>query len=589
MILPPKDDRAPFYRNLIRETERASRSDRRQRFRRNRLWYLYGTDTNTPARYNRLLEYGKASASYLYSPSFARFDVVLPPEFGDHFLEEEDAARDAIHRLWQDSEAARTAALVVEAAHWQDTAIAKVFTDRNEPTIELISDFSDVCVMRESLNSWERQEMIVHFFVTDVATFRRMVWNRPDRDRLTDMAQQYAVPGQDTYGGAPAAIANILLIAASPSMQGNVSDMGETSLAIPKESEPLVKLAEAWVWDDHAHVACDKCGRSVGAFVHEHERLSGLPMIHEFKPGDGYEGDYRVVLYFEPTEEILQEPRNPLEPGKHPFHALCLNETPGYLWGIAPIEPLIPLQRWREERLSDIRLGLDKQFDPPLVATGIQGLTDEALDRLRTRGSNVQSAMPGGKVEPVNIPMPPDAFAEIQEIDRMIDELGGLPARVRGSSDTAVRSGDQLMAGATLGAGPTLARAMIVENFINSVVTDLLHLYRRVSKKPLRKANGEEFLPSQLPAELVALVSAHSASPIYQQQLLPKVDFAAKHKWIDAEDGVDLLQLPGSEKKRAKARKLQAAQAEKAEKVTQAQIHKLEADAAKKTADAKKL
>ena len=52
---------------------------------------------------------------------------------------------------------------------------------------------------------------------------------------------------------------------------------------------------------------------------------------------------------------------------------------------------------------------------------------------------------------------------------------------------------------------------------------------------------------------------------------------------------MDLLQLPGSEKKRAKARKLQAAQAEKAEKVTQAQIHKLEADAAKKTADAKKL
>ena len=145
------------------------------------------------------------------------------------------------------------------------------------------------------------------------------------------------------------------------------------------------------------------------------------------------------------------------------------------------------------------------------------------------------------------------------------------------------------MAGATLGAGPSLDRAMIVENFLNGVATDLLHLKRRVSKRAIRKANGEEFLLAQLPADLVAIVSAHSASPIYQQQLLPKVDFAAKHKWIDAEDGVDLLQLPGSEKKRAKARKLQAAQAEKAEKVTTAQIHKLEADAAKKTADAKKL
>ncbi len=501
------------------------------------MWYLLGTDESARVRYNKLQEHVRASTSYLYAPEAIRFGVTLPPHYGDQWIEEEEVAREELHRLWHDSDAGLTVQLGVEWAHVAPTVVFKVLVSGNEPYVDLIADPSDIGVLRPDLHEWDRQEAIVHWYVLDRSAFRRMIAAIPDekyRTTLMAEAEEHAGPGESPGSAEtlPDAIHNIILAQATPNMIGVARAPADTSLAHPVVAEPVVKLAELWVRDD----ALD---------------------------------DWRVVTDFLATERIIWDPQNPLVSGEHPFHPLCLEPTPGYLWGVAPIERLLELQKWRERRMAQIEALMDIQLDPPLFFEGVSGLQDEKAKIFRKPGGLLSSPLPGAKVTPVVPPMPPDAFADVQEMDRQFASMGGLPLGMRGQTEPGVRSGEQALIQAILAAGPTLSKAMRVENCVEGIATAALRLQRRISKTTLRKGDGTEFLLAQMPGDFVARVSAHSASPIYAQQIAQKAQMAKQAGAISNEDYIRMLGLPQDDILAVKAKKLAQAQAERAKKLVE--------------------
>lgn len=568
MRLPStSEERARLFRNLIRQMEH-DREERRLRHRRYKKLLITGSEGVYPAIYGKLAEHVENSTSFLYSSSAVRFGVNLPPHFGDEWMDEEEAAGNELHRIWHDTGAGLTFGLGVRWAHADDTSVFKVTAEGGEPRVDLIPDPADVGVMRPDLNEWDRQEAIVHWFALDLPTYARLLAGIPDDRRRADLwtqAQEHATPWMGTNDDAlPAPVQSLIISAVSPNMigapTGGVLGYPNVSLAIPRSREPMVPMAELWVLDD---------------------------MDSKDRKGN-WHADYRKVWMFCPTEQIILDADNPLVPGEHPFHGLTLNPVPGYLWGICPLEALLGLAQWRERRMGQVDRLMELQLDPPLFFEMFGGAIDEQRKRFWQPGGSIASPMPNAKVTNLAPQMPPEAFAEINEIDRMFAARAGLPLGSQGRTEPGVRSGDQAQVQAILGAGPTLERAMLVEHRCEAIATQMLRLRRRLSGETLRTKEGHEFLLSQVPDEFVARVNAHSASPLFGQMIVQKAVLAMDRKAISAEDFVALLDLPMVEMLQAKARRAAKQGAERAERLVQAKETEAQAKETRAEAQARK-
>lgn len=535
-----EDERHRLYKQTIRQCE-ISRSDRRARARRLRQLFIVGSDEDERVRYNKLEEYVKFSTSYLYSETSTKFGVAYPPHYGDTWVEELEAFREELHRYWHDSSASGTFGLGVKWAHVWDSVVFKVILTRNEPELTMIPDPSDVGVWNEYSNSWDRQEAVVHWYQLDTASFRRWVESHPRSEELAEMAERSGTPSAEAHREVlPATVQRIILASANPTMVGAVNAAPDLAFALPRVAAPMVRMAELWIWDDDVR-------------------------------------DYRVVQHFLNAEEIVFDRVNPLLSGRHPFYDLTLDPVPGYLWGRCPLESLLRLQKWREAKMDSLDLRDELQLNPPIFFEGMSTLDGEKAKAFRRPGGNITTATPNAKMTPM-VPSPlPDAFSFIEQIDLMFARLGGLPKAMTGESMAGVRSADQTLMQAILGSGPTMDYAMRVEKCLESIATDMMHLWRRVSPTPLMTSRGDKFLLSQLPDDFVARVWGHSSSPLFAQQTVEKAMMAKQLGAIDGESLLDYLDLPLTENLKAKARMMLAGGVETKERMLQAKEKEAEA------------
>jgi hypothetical protein len=358
-------------------------------------------------------------------------------------------------------------------------------------------------------------------------------------ERLFGVGEAHAMPGFEAINETlPATMQRIILASASPTMIGAAQGNINTMLAIPQVNDPVVRLAELWVRDDEQQ-------------------------------------DYRVVTHFLATEEVMWDPVNPLRSGCHPFVPLTLGPTPGYAWGICPQEDLILLQAWRERKMIEVDQRDELQLDPPVFFEGFTNIRDEQAKAFRRPGGNMSSAQPNAKITPLIPPPLPDPFGMVREIDQMFSMQGGLPKALQGQTEPGVRSGEQAAMQALLAGGPTMVRAMLVEDCLEAVATQQLRLHRRLLGTTIRKQSSQEFLLSQMPGDFVCRVWAHSASPLYAQQIVQRAVLAKDKGAIDNEDFLEFLDLPMTDTKlKAKARKLAQAQAERQERLLKIQEEK---------------
>lgn len=581
-------ERDALYRNLLRSAELASRTDRRDRFRRMRALNLTGTANNARARVNNLKEWRRLSASLIYNQKGVTFGLSYPPHYGgkdperlttDELEQMAELAREDLHYTWYDSDMPTEFGKAVHQAHYADTSWLKLLVNRNEIMLALVPDPSDICVGDEAVPV-SQQEVIVHFYAQNLYAFHRQIHGlEPSfRQKVWDAAQNEASAQSDTPSDSlPGALPRIILASAQPTMSGNVANTFDTMLGLPRSKEQKIELAELWVWDDRARRMCKECLERRGSWRHT-EAWIRAGVGHEYVEGE-LVPDWRAVTLLASTLDILYDPVNPLGIEGHAFFPLCLepDSTANYAYGIAPQEDLIGAQEWSEYKWDQLNERDDIDMDPPISAYGVPMRDGETTARWRKKGADIPLNSPQAKIEFHRPPPLPDKYEMVDRIDAKMRRQEGIPKVMAGETEAGVRSGEQAMAQALLGAGPTLDHAMAVERCLEAVATAAMHLKREISDRPLVRDNGERFLLRQMPADFSVTVWGHSASPIYTEHNFQKAVVLRKTGDISGEDMLIYANLPNTDMLRRKQKKLAEGQAQMQEKKVELADRKVKA------------
>jgi len=543
--------RDSFYQDVIRHCA-VSRPERAANYRRWERWYELGTEGGTRARYNMLAAYVDRATAYVYSQDTTRFACKLPRHLQEQWAPHAELARDVFSDLWHGSDSDLQVGQAIEYAYPFGATILKTVT---WPSLALYYlDPADFGVITEHCPRLSDQEAVVHWFTATNYEMDRYLSGGPGRpphprkDIIMASLEGTVTPGTAEDGnGIPAAMGTVIVSALNPlvSVTGNAMVGPNSGIPEPQVDIPLTELAELWIWDD----ARD---------------------------------DYRCVTYLESAGLTIWERLNPTLPDELPFTKVCPFPHKKYFWGRVDIEKQMPLQEWRELLMTRIDDLLKRQLKPPKALIGFPGITDEKAQALNRSGGILTSNSPGGRVENLRPEMPPDAFAEVHQIDFMSGETGGLPAVLQGQGDAGVRAGQQANVMATLASARPRKRAFIVEDQIEEAATKLFRVQRRMDETVYALPDGREFLLAHLPPETSMQISAHTASPLYQEATERKADKLLKAGAIDKPTYVELIDPPMSDAIRARARVLEKAQAQAREQMLRARHEEQMAKATKK-------
>src|SRR5262249_26046432 len=162
-----------------------------------------------------------------------------------------------------------------------------------------------------------------------------------------------------------------------------------------------------------------------------------------------------------------------------------------------------------ESHLTQIDEVITRQLDPSKLFIGIPDF-DEAGRAMKSPGGYYGTAEQTGKVETIDVKVSQEAFALDGKIDSMFAEAGGIPPVLQGEQGQGVRSQNNLIALAGIGAGRVRHMALQLEATLSRVATLAFRVLQRNDPQTYTATNGERFILSQLPPGMTLQVSAHS-------------------------------------------------------------------------------
>lgn len=533
-----------------------SRNRRQEKYGWYRIWFERGTDqVGPPARYNKIQAHLRRQSSFLYAPESTRFSVVTPSEHRKTFVQHVDVARDEMIHHWRNSGADVLWANMVVMGLVYGGVVAKVL-----PTPEYGGMYyiypGDVGVLREDVPDWSKQEVITHWSLMTVSELAKLVEGHPQSKRILQEAMAQATP-QTGGQQLPSMLQQVVATSISGSFP-NQTVTGVTNLTLasddhPETEEPMVEIAEVW----------EKCD-------------------YKTKSGEAFT-DYLVTTTM--GDHVLLERRNPVLPwvpgglhrdpilAEHPFIGLIPDPTPDYIWGRAPISQLLQMQEWRETRMNQVDKGFELSLEPPRFFSGLS-MQDEKLNALRKAGTYISSPMQGVRMDTIKPELPQNPLEYLHEIDRMFAEAGQLTETLQGSNPQGVRAGSQVSELAGIGIGPIRAQALIIEDALEQAATKMWLIKVRMDDTNYPLPNGDTFLLADLPPGTTVKVDAHSASPVYAEQVKQDAVVLYKAGAIDAVTLIELMNPPMMETLRDKARVLQDQKAEFTKKKLQIEEEK---------------
>lgn len=541
-----REKREAVYLGL-RQSCDISRGDRGARYAARRSWFLRGSEGPDTARFNKLAGAIRDLTAFLFAAEMTRYGVKVPKEYAEEMIEEAMSATITFGEAWHDADAPAIVKMGLEWACVFDSMIVKILKTQAGPEVYLIHP-GMFGVLREGVPHLDRQEAFCEWYTMGVAELERQLRFHPDGAELF-----HAIASEATVGMpmAPAqalssAQSRLVMSMVTPNMVGTAG-VGFPMGPEPMEDEPTVTMAELWVWDDD---------------------------LGELDPVSGKrKGNYRVVDMHEGTDRITFDRECPTDwTGTHPYTFITPEPDLNYIWGHSKVEPLIPLQRWREDMFNKIGARVDLQLRPPRSFTGWGGLNDERVAALNRPNGWLNNPNMSGKVETYKPDMPPDAFAEIKEIDRMFSERLGLKGLLEGQADPNVRNTGQAGIMASLASAGIRQQSLIIEDQVEEIATKFFRILRLTDKAEYHVGKEKAFLLDQLPEGTMIKVAAHTSSPLYAERLEQKAATLFKDGLIDGEDFIQLMDVPMQELLGPKAKRLQQGKAEKFEEVEKTKL-----------------
>jgi len=557
MKFPAKQEERELVYIGLRNSCEISRGDRSARYAARRAWYLRGTEGPNMCRYNKLAGAIRDYVGFVFAAEMTRYGIKPPRQYSSDrtVIAQAMVASNVFGEAWHDADCAAAINTGLEWASVYDTIVVKVMKTAKGPDLYLIHP-GNFGVLREGVPYLDRQEAFVEWYRMGVSELERSLAYHPDgKDLFRRIASQATT-------GAPLAPAQALTSAQgrlqfssiSPTMVGTAG-IGFPIGPEPMEDEPTVDCAELWVWDDE---------------LGDHDETHDPPRR---------KGNYRVVDMHVGTDLVMWDREAPQDwKESHPYVFLTPETDLGYIWGRSKVEPLMPLQQWREDLMNKIGQRIELQLKPPRTFTGWGGLNEDRVALLNRPNGFLNNPNLSGKVETFSPEMPPDAFAEIKEIDRMFSERLGLKGLLEGQADPSVRNTGQAGVMASLASAGIRTQSLIIEDQIEEIATKFFRILQITDQGEYvyQEAEGEQpaerFLLAHLPGDTVVKVAAHTSSPLYAERLEAKAAALHKEGLLDAEDYLNMLDIPLHELLGPKAKRMQEQKAAKLEAVERTKL-----------------
>lgn len=560
---------------LVSQRDRISRGE----FYKN--YFMYGAeDAQGAAMFNKTYSYIDDLESLLFSPTNLRFHIG-DPDLPN--LLEQAKGRAASSKLRQRVRQSDTDTMMGAAVGWS-LVKGKTFIKQAwkggafKPSLVMPETMGVMHENYEHLD--ENMEAFTHSILITPYQLHRLLADHPDKEALLKKAKRYTMQGLEGFQEAGAQKQVIVggLYPFQPAggapiqMKGIVDWLGSPTPVIdPKVQGSLLRLDEAWVWNDAKN------------------DWSTFQMV-----GDDILifGKYQIVNAFAHNTETQQSA--PELKGKHPFNEFCVNPTPGYFWGRSEIPMVMMLQEAMNARLNGINALLRKQENPPKKFVGSTGVNQNALAKFNKPGGYWSDANPNAKIDEMPPQISADLWASLHEYERMFDEMGGLPPIARGRGEAGVRSQGHAETLVRMFSPRFKDRALLVERDVEACGALMLDIAKTFDDRklfawvPERAAAGQAmdmtklidppapglvavpFAFSALSDDLVLTVDAHSSSPAFMADARALVFDLFKVGGMSVEDVIEHVDAPNSDELLAG---IQRRAAEKAAQIKEVEQH----------------
>lgn len=510
----------------------ASQTSRLNQYTLYSNYVLSGSENPSQAAlFNKTYAYIDDLESLLYSPVSLRFHIGDEDDPNILNVAKGRAASGKLRNLERRSE---TDTLLSESVFWS-LVKGKAFIKSNFRR----GNFSTSLVQPECFGVYneihnkldEDMECFVHSILITADQFARLVWNKPNRDELLRKAKNYVNNPEGPPGrGADRQVITGGLYPFQPAGTGTpnrtsgiVDWMGLPKPIIgPQVERNLLRLDELWVWNN------DQEDWSTFQLIGNDILIMGdVQLINAF-------------AYDPKTHHSVAELK-----GKHPFTEIGPNRIDGYFWGRSEIQNVALLQEALNSRINGINKLLRKQEDPTRTFVGASGINQVAYSRFNKPGSFYAEQNPNAKIQLDKIDVPADLGGWMHEIERMFDEMGGLPPIARGRGEAGVRSGNHAETLIRMFSPRFKDRALLVERDVEALGglhLDMarVHIAKKITAWVPKDAAGleEDDLPNPLilpPAEglvpvrfafadleedVTLSIDSHSSSPAFSKEAM---------------------------------------------------------------------
>jgi hypothetical protein len=540
-------------------------------------YYLLGAENaDVPALFNKTYVYLDDLESLLYSP------VSLAWHIGDPSMPnalEQAKGRAAATRLKHHTRFSETDTKISQAVCWSlvkgKTFIKQHWSrDKFQPAViqpEMMGVFMEA---HDCLD--ENMEAFVHSTWITPYQYARLLWNIKDkavRDELMRKGKRYQKPGKQAIVDADQAMKQVIVGglypyqpsgSQKPQTRGIVDWMGGPSPILSADLVgSLMRLDELWVWDDARQ------DWATFQMIGDDILLMGRLLIQN-------------ALAFNPAS--LQSV--PELKGQHPFTEFCANPLDGYFWGRSEIANVALLQESLNSRMAGINRLLRLQEDPPKKFMGSSGVNQNALARFRKPGGYWTDSSPTAKVETDSPQIPETLWESNHEIERLFDEMGGLPPIAKGRGEAGVRSQGHAETLVRMFSPRFKDRALLIERDVEALGQLMLQIGRAHDDCRLigwvaeqyagleKKIEPDAFLippaPGMAPVQFSlhdlsensrVSVESHSSSPAFQMEARGLAFDLLKIGAADQVDVVDRIDVSNPEELVANIERRQAEKA----------------------------
>ena len=529
----PKRNLEKFVKELVDQCTVSQRT-RIQRGQTYQNFALYGAEQPQGAAiFNKSWTYLGDLRSLMYSPATLRFNISDPDNPNVINMAKGRAASARLRTLYRRSE---TDTGLSQGTFWglvKGKSFIKQDWKRGNLSPTIVQPES-MGVLNEGYDKLdEDMEAFTFSSLLTPYQFARLVWNRPNRDSLIRESKKFlSNQSREDYSLTNASQPMQVVVGGlypyqpvgqgSNTNRGIVDWLGSPSPMIDtRVAQSMLRLDELWVWDD------------------EREDWATFQLV-----GDKMLifGDIFIANKMAWNPETGKEAR--FLKGEHPFPEICPNPVSNYFWGRSEVVNIMLLQYALNQRLNGINRLLRKQEDPPKKITGSAGVNQQVIARFNKPGGWWTDTNPNAKLEELVPTIPADLWNDFHEIERMFDEMGGLPPVARGKGEAGVRGAGHAETLIRMATPRLKDSSLLIERDVEGVAALSLDLGKAHSDKNLyawvdEASAGLIEAPKEVPRGLVPPVAgtvpvvftlgdldedmtisvdSHSSSPAFQQE-----------------------------------------------------------------------